>query len=164
VTIDLKSVDPKISGGKFSPNLHRWLKKERRHLHELQAFDSHDEERGGLYGRIYIGYRYDDEVHGSRLATVLGQGGRAMVFCFPGSQHWTPLEGWWDRYVAVGRCAIDPEHDVSFQQDHGPRYTQIGDVRTCNWCGAIHRRERYTETRVYERERFVQTFAPPVSL
>lgn len=46
------------------------------------------------------------------------------------------VDGFWIRYLEIGRCAIDADHAEQFSA--GDRYTLDGDVRTCLWCGAKH--------------------------
>lgn len=45
------------------------------------------------------------------------------------------VDGFWDRYLEVGRCAIDPGHQEHFS---GPeRFSIQGNIRTCLWCGCV---------------------------
>lgn len=75
---------------------------------------------------------------GVRLMAVLCQGGKAGSFYYLGM---TPMleevKGFWDAYLKIGRCAIDPAHKEGFM---GDRYSSEGDTRTCLWCGAKHER------------------------
>jgi hypothetical protein len=43
--------------------------------------------------------------------------------------------GFWNDYLKVGRCAIDPTHEKEFKSD---RYSMEDEVRTCLWCGVQH--------------------------
>jgi hypothetical protein len=114
--IDLKLIDPKRHE-KYSPNLFRWLRKWKK---ESRSTFGHL----GVYvdkdGREYVGEMRDAEwLHGSRLGTILCDGGRAMVFACAPSFGFKPVQGFWDRYVEIGRCAIDTKHNTSFQNSDG---------------------------------------------
>lgn len=93
-----------------------------------------------LIGFPANGYPGDTDFFGVRLMAVLCQGIKAGSWCFAGI---TPdlelVENFWDRYLAVGRCAVDPEHHEHFIG--GERFRIDGDVRTCLWCGTTHQRK-----------------------
>lgn len=93
-------------------------------------------------GTLMIGYPGDSGNDrgfvGVRLIAVLCNGVRAGSYYYIGV---TPMleevEGFWDHYLKVGRCAIDPAHRECFM---GDRYSLEGDTRTCLWCGVMHER------------------------
>jgi hypothetical protein len=43
--------------------------------------------------------------------------------------------GFWERYAAIGRCAIDVGHVMTFRGDHGRWVTNGSGGRICSWCG-----------------------------
>lgn len=136
----VKAIDPK-NGDKYSPNLHKFCKKEQRWgLHIFVG------EWGDSRGQ-WIGFRDDmGDVCGAQLGRVLCEGSRTETFCYAGgSREWQEID-FWPEYIRIGRCAIDPEHTWSF--DTNTRYEQFDrDTRRCNWCGATIKRVEYRITR-----------------
>lgn len=149
-TMKLKDITPSVSAA-FSPNLHRWMKSR-----------GHEYRDGGVAetvyrvipgtrlakefgaGALFIGcpynqYENDTDFSGSLLVAVLCNGSKATRYCYVGAApSLEVVEGFWDSYLRVGRCAIDPEHKENF---HGSeRYSMDGDVRTCLWCGEQHQK------------------------
>jgi len=61
------------------------------------------------------------------------------------------MEGFWDRYLQVGRAAIDPEHDMHFSG--GERYSINGDQRECY--GAVKSNRRFSAPRTVYDETWV---------
>lgn len=144
-TLMIKNIAPSISPA-FSPNLYRWLK----------AY-GHAYDDGGVAETVYrvvpdtrlakefgasalfIGcpyeqYEGDTDFSGSLLISVLCNGSQAKRFCYAGAApSLVQVEGFWDNYLSIGRCAIDTEHNEHFYSVD--RY--IGDSlkRTCLWCG-----------------------------
>lgn len=47
------------------------------------------------------------------------------------------LEGFWDSYLKVGRCAIDPSHSEHFMAS---RFREHESGRECLWCGHQQRK------------------------
>lgn len=91
-----------------------------------------------MIGYPINGYPGDMDFAGVRLMSTLCEGGKAGSWCYVNMVPDLELvEGFWDRYLQVGRCAIDPDHHQHFM---GDRYSTKDDVRTCLWCGAQHRR------------------------
>lgn len=135
----------------FSPNLYRWM---RRHAHFYQD--------GGVAEGVYLikpgtpaaeafgadvlmigyplhGHPGDTDFSGVRMMDVLCNGGKAVRWCYSNmAPDLDRVEGFWDSYLGVGRCAIDPKHQEHFMG--GDRYAMEGDVRTCLWCGHQQRR------------------------
>lgn len=136
----------------YSPNLYRWMR-ENAHFYNdggvaeavyrviprTRTAESFGSETL-LLGFPMNAYPGDADFLGVRLTEVLCQGGKGGRWCFAGM---TPdlelVEGFWDQYLAIGRCAIDPGHQEYFVGG-GERYKIDGDARTCLWCGATHRR------------------------
>ena len=140
--VRLSDVDPRKSIA-FSPNLYRWLRKNR----SMRLFaDRYEAE-----GVEYLGFLDDGGfLIGSRLWGVLCNGGGERTWAFShlgmGAIH-RPL---WADYLKRGRCAIDPNHEHHFIDD---RYIVSGKTRACQWCGHVQRREIYTVSE--KRERWV---------
>lgn len=146
----------------FSPNLHRWLKAWAKN-HPEHILPEVWLDRDGLK-LLRIG-RQSREEHqhkdcgfvGVRLNSVLCNGTSANKergwFINLGPGNMTHIADFWERYLQIGRCAIDTEHRGSFIGDEG-RYVMAGDVRTCTWCGAQHLRRIETKTITKEIEHF----------
>ena len=133
---------------KFSPNLHRWLVaggKSSRITHS-RVYRLAD-------GTRWIGYLDEDFFIGSRLMGVLCNGRREDSAAYPLARMGTMEEdiGFWDRYLAIGRCAIDPEHREHFINAQN-RFSEVSkDVRCCNWCGQRQVLKRWKETVTREK-------------
>ncbi|MYM92676.1 hypothetical protein [Duganella vulcania] len=146
-TLTLKQLAPSVSAA-FSPNLHSWMRA-KAHFYKgggvLQTVyrvkpDTKLAKEFGA-GTLMIGFPEDPTEKGFvgvRLMSVLCQGTKAGDYYYLGmAPMLEEVEGFWDQYLKVGRCAIDPEHKEGFMAD---RYSMDGDVRTCRWCGAKHER------------------------
>lgn len=134
----LRAISP-ANGDKYSPNLHKWLRKHRHHDMKVWRFSDSS--------IFYIGYMCDGMLHGVRLMEVLCSGTKAEVYCYLGFPQEMP--DFWHRYQEQGRCAIDTEHNRRFIGDEN-RYVVDGDTRTCQWCGVVQVLRRWQE--VVERE------------
>lgn len=135
----------------FSPNLYAWMKKEAHfysdaghaeQIYRVRPESSLAESFGAgtlMIGHPYNQYEGDSDFSGIRLISALCQGAKAGRMCFVGAMGSLELvDGFWDRYLEVGRCAIDPEHQEHFVG--GDRYAVDGETRACLWCGAKHLR------------------------
>ena len=138
--METKDIAP-AKGEKYSPNLHKWLS-QRGKEHRAETSKVFCAPDGGLWiGMI------DDDIFliGCRLMAVLCSGAKAESMAYPLKQI-GPLEeaaDFWERYLEVGRCAIDQKHTMSFVGDE-TRWLVDGDRRECMWCGrAKQRRETY---------------------
>lgn len=149
-TMLLKHIAPAISAA-FSPNLHLWMKS-RGHayrdggvaetVYRVLPNSRLAKEFGAgtlMIGCAYDQYEGDTDFSGSLLINVLCNGSKATRYCYPGAAPSLEIvEGFWENYLKVGRCAIDPEHKEHFHG--GERYSVIDDVRTCLWCGEQHQK------------------------
>ena len=148
--IDLKAISP-AAGAKYSPSLHRWMKREFRFGRRAQAFaitrDGGNDSRAIIIG--YVPKSWDGDVNGACLSDILC-GGRVRENHF--TDHWRPkpLPGFFAGYQKWGRCYIDPQHTMHFTDQ---RWRQEGNARTCRWCGA--QQVRRTAERIVIDERWV---------
>lgn len=140
-TLRLRDIDPAKNQG-FSPNLYRYLKRHGHFYRDGGILDNVYAVKDGTRlaeffgaGTLMIGFSCDGDFVGSRLIAVLCNGAKEDRFSYPGRA--MVIEGFWDRYLLVGRCAIDPVHEEHFM---GDRYEIQGDERVCRWCGARHQR------------------------
>lgn len=141
----------------FSPNLHKFAKKwaSERPEHWTPQVWVND-------GELYIG-RMDPSAKpdapggfiGVRLARVLCVGAAAYKergwYTDLGPGNMTYVADFWERYLQIGRCAIDTVHRQGFIGDEG-RYIMASKVRTCTWCGAQHKQriEKKVTTKLIE--------------
>ena len=146
-TLTLRQIDPTKSAS-FSPNLHRWMRAKGHFFKDggvLQTVyrvlpDTRLAREIGA-GTLMLGYAEDPTEKGFvgiRLMAALCQGVKAGSFYHIGvAPMLEEVVGFWDAYLKVGRCAIDPAHKEGFM---GDRYSMDGDTRTCLWCGSKHER------------------------
>jgi hypothetical protein len=146
--IDLAVINPR-NGPQFSLNLFRFLRK-----------------RGVAWANICRVYRDTDNImwigsldngwlHGARLMVVLCYGSGEQLFAYaPGRiAGLTEVPNFWEEYMRIGRCAIDPEHRRSFMDDETRwAVSDDGKHRSCLWCGNAHqKRETWVEQVQHER-------------
>lgn len=159
----VKLIDPKLSQS-YSPNLHKYVKRFAKEMRDHRFPDVYQDcKKEGLFaGCLYIGYMDTQEgpngFVGARLNRVLVNGssvyGRERGwFIGLGPDNMTHIADFWDRYLQIGRCAIDTNHTQWFIGDNG-RYVMNGDIRTCTWCGAKHKRRIEIKTYTKEIEHF----------
>jgi len=121
--ITLSDIDPK-KDGKFSPLLFRFLKRQSSQETFSQLWKDGD-------GIFYIGWFDDTNAFvGARLGVVISDP-RAKTWCYEGMKL-KLVKNFWRDYLRIGRCAIDPDHDIAFL---GERWDTKKTVRTCLWCG-----------------------------
>lgn len=138
--LDVRAVDPR-NGAKYSPNLHRWLTMRNKKHHAWTSRVYRDEA-----GTLWIGMLDLGDLIGARLLNVLCYGTKAESCCWVNLRGLVEVADFWPRYVAEGRCAIDPEHARHFVGDD-TRWTQEGNTRACLWCGKAQQvLVRWTET------------------
>ncbi len=54
----------------------------------------------------------------------------------------TEIPKWLDNYQRIGRCLLDPKHEMQFIQTNTRwAYPTSDDERTCRWCGLEFRKE-----------------------
>lgn len=149
----------------FSPNLYRWMKRHSHFYRDGGTADSVYRVKAGsrsaeifgegrlLIGHPLNGHAMDTDFSGSRLLGALANGDRERRYCYTQIVGDLELvEGFWDRYLQVGRCAIDPEHSVYFSSS-SERFSVRGDHRTCLWCG--HHQTRHVTARIVHDEIWV---------
>jgi len=149
-TLRLRELRPKLSPA-FSPNLYHWMRESAHFYTDGGVAESVYRVKTGtlaaetfgagtlLIGYPINGYPGDADFSGIRLMAVLCQGAKAGRVCFVGiAPDLELVEGFWDCYLNVGRCAVDPEHQEHFIG--GERYRIDGDARACLWCGVTHKR------------------------
>jgi hypothetical protein len=114
---------------KFSQNLFRWLKKNRTYAEYAQVWRDEQD-------TLWIGYQDGTFFTGGRLMQVLCHGPKTKVFAYPLNRFTklTQVEGFWERYMEIGRCAIDTNHAHHFLNADN-RWLTTGKRRTCQWCG-----------------------------
>jgi hypothetical protein len=147
-TLTLKQLAPAKSAS-FSPNLYRWMRAKAHFygdggvlqtVYRVKPDTQLAQEYGA--GTLMIGYPGDSGSDqgfvGVRLMAVLCQGVMADSFYYLGM---TPMleevDGFWDTYLKIGRCAIDPAHLEHFQSD---RFREHVNGRECLWCGHLQRK------------------------
>lgn len=158
-TLRLRDLMPEKSAS-FSPNLYRWMKKSAHFYRDGGVADGVFRVKPGTpaaksfgAGTLMIGYPIngypgDTDFSGSRLMGALCNGGRETCFCYAGiAPDLELVEGFWDSYLQVGRCAIDPKHERHFSG--GERYLVNGNQRECLWCG-LHQQQVITPRTVYD--------------
>lgn len=127
--ITAKQIDPKLNPA-FSPNLHAFVRSK---VDDLQVFRVTKAHGSLLVGQLAIGYVYDGDFIGCQLTHVLCYGRKARTWSFPGTDCIELVPDFWERYLQVGRCAIDRDHHTHYQDN---RWELIaGDKRRCKWCG-----------------------------
>lgn len=138
----MEAICPKRSAA-FSPNLRKWLLAYGRPgdaVYRLRP-GQHSSRYGGGEGALFIGqpfngYAGDQDFSGILLMSVLCNGPGAKRCCLPGAMRVLDVvEDFWSRYREVGRCAIDPGHQVQFRDDG--RYRRVNDEEVCCWCDAV---------------------------
>lgn len=143
--LDLSLIAP-ARGPQYSPNLYQWLgaQRIRRRAWAMRVYRQTN-------GTLWIGMLDGRELIGSRLIAVLCHGKKETTMAYQCIDA-VEVPGFWARYTAVGRCAIDTDHRQHFINDES-RWAVAGDERSCQWCGN-HRQalKRWTET--VEREQW----------
>jgi hypothetical protein len=138
----IQATAPKLHA-KYSPNLHKWLKKHSLRQQKPTVY------RDAETQRLSIGWIYPGDCFvGTELNRVLCQGSRSQTWSYSRrlTNNLQPITALWEQYVAIGRCAVDPRHAMHFIGDE-TRWAVKGDTRSCTWCGiATQRMRRWTET------------------
>lgn len=147
-TLRLKDIHPQKFPA-YSPNLHQWMQEIGHAYRDGGVAEAVYRARPGSKlesshgpGALFIGHPYgshegDRDFSGVELNAVLSLGPKAGAFCFAGAA--PDLEeviSFWESYLQVGRCVIDPDHKEHFWGSI--RYSIAGNQRKCLWCGARH--------------------------
>lgn len=138
--LTLSDIDPSRDE-KFSQNLHAFIKNgtQGRMLKYGRVFRGANDE-------MYFGYFTDSFTFiGARLNQVLTYGKKVETFCFAGLGELVEVNGFWESYKRIGRCAIDVEHDMHFLNARN-RWAITGNRRSCNWCGDCVQVETHAES------------------
>ena len=122
--LEIEQISPS-KGEKFSPNLYRWLKKQRTSW-ALRVYRDTD-------NTLWIGMLDGCELIGTRLIGVLCNGAHENTAAWQ-NIHAVEVPNFWANYVSGGRCAIDIDHSMRFINDES-RWKVLGDHRECQWCG-----------------------------
>ena len=156
MSINLSAINPK-KHPKYSPNLYKWLshpdRKNSRLFGMLKVYRSPD-------GILWIGYIHPElkgysEFLAAKLNGVLCNGSKEKWGWRNGASM-VEVEGFWQEYETIGRCAIDRDHEIAFVGDE-TRWQQNGDLRHCQWCGQVTQRlHAWTEVVAKEAWRNVQ--------
>ena len=137
----LARIHPKHSPA-YSKRLHQWLKTHGRSGDNLYQVSS-----GSKLARVYgsgsffIGQPYNDyegdtDFSGAMLMQVLCMGRSVIRACFSGdAPELIEVAGFWGRYEVVGRCAIDPTHQIDFR-DNDKRFHAVHGQQFCKWCSS----------------------------
>lgn len=137
----------------YSRNLHRWLAEFGHggghagedeiveHVYRVTPMSLLHRRYDFAPGELMIGREYADPPHvvdfsGAQLMHVLTLGRQALRMCYPGGTAGLErIDDFWEHYAAVGRCVIDPNHQLHFVGD-SRRFQVHADGRICLWCGA----------------------------
>lgn len=116
-------------GAKYSPNLYEFLTAKRNKSWAALQHLFEDKQ-----GKQWLGF-FDDVGHfvGARLSQILSYGKKTDVTCPVNLGEMREVEGFWPRYVELGRCAIDPKHEMHFLGERW-RANADGNQRSCLWC------------------------------
>lgn len=143
----LALIDPS-NDMKYSPNLHKWVKRHAKNWPELKGYKNVKTEVARQ--ELIIGFEDDHgDVNGSFLWPILTHGARAERFCM--MMKTEVLPNFWPEYIKDGRCAFDREHKQSFVGDEGRFLLGEYRNRTCLWCGQVQHQE-VTEKITYVKE------------
>lgn len=141
---DYEQINPNRSPS-YSKNLYHWLKVEFSHPAPMvSVYNSQS-------GIPYIGFIDEGYFIGAKLFATLTYGVKAQAYAHTPKDTkglvLSVIDTFWDDYRRIGRCAIDPNHNVFFK-DEDSRWVQNGKHRICQWCGA----SQHAETRIQEYE------------
>lgn len=126
--LEVERINPAL-GKKYSPNLYEFLtaRKNSSQLRLARIFIDTD-------GTEYLGFMDDTNcLIGARLTQVLCYGTKAQVLSYCNTGDLRERVGFWDEYIADGRCAIDREHKMPFIGAE-TRWRVVGEQRHCQWC------------------------------
>ena len=128
----------------FSPNLHKYLKEHAHFFRDGGILDGvykvlPDTKAASQFGAgsLLLGYPDEGFFTGARLMSVLCLGREAERCAYPCGSGLKFLDGFWDNYLRVGRCAIDPAHRENLLAE---RFREHATGRECLWCGHQQRK------------------------
>lgn len=140
-TLRLEDIEPSRSQA-FSPNLYRYLKKHGHFYRDGGIAQDVFVARAGTAaaksfgeGNQLLGYFDLKCFIGVRLIEALCKGAKAQssaYFCSNADFDFAP--NFWDEYLRLGRCAIDPDHKEYFID---VRYHEKGKQQVCLWCSKV---------------------------
>lgn len=153
-TLRLRQLQPTLSAA-FSPNLYRWMRSRAHFYTDGGVAEAVYRVKAGTPAASYLGagtlmigypmdgYPSDKDFSGARLIAVLCNGSSERRACFANlAPDLEVVEGFWNRYLDVGRCAIDPGHLQHFMG--GDRFQEGTTLRTCLWCGTRQQKDVQT--------------------
>jgi hypothetical protein len=115
---------------RYSPNFWRHLGSYRNRPRIGIYRDTESGERGQS---LWIGYPDDFFFVGTRLLSALCSDRRNRVAAYIGLTKLVEAPEMLEKYLEIGRCAFDPEHRISFQDERW-EYNATGNLRRCVWC------------------------------
>ena len=137
----LARIDPKHSPA-YSKNLHLWLKSNGRSgdtVYQITAGSKLAPVYGvGAYfiGQPYGDYEGDSDFSGALLMQILTMGPKVVRACYAGdAPRMIEVAEFWVRYELVGRCVIDPGHEIGFR-DNAQRFHVADGQHCCKWCSS----------------------------
>ena len=133
--------------GKFSPRMYKFLLKYKNK--DIKAYQKSDEDG------VLIGYADLDGWDVTSLFNICRSYGKLdrLVFLDKTMYKLTEIPHWFDDYQKIGRCIYTP-HDWTWIANGDNRfgYSNLGHIRTCNWCGEVAHRKVCKEVETNWRE------------
>lgn len=130
LTIERNNLDLEVvsseKGSQYSRNFYLWLKSQSSRVWAFRVY------REKSTNCLWVGILDGRELIGSKLIAILCNGAKEKTAAWQGIDA-VEVEGFWDAYMAIGRCAIDPEHSMYFV-DEATRWNVVGESRHCLWC------------------------------
>jgi hypothetical protein len=122
----IDNIHPDISQ-KYSENLYKFMRK---NAWLYRGVFRHND------GSLWIGMK-DGWFNGCRLNSVLAKGAKTETSCWAcePQSNWTLVSDFWERYLEIGKCAIDTDHAHYGHEKDGRWQYHVGKVRVCAWCG-----------------------------
>ena len=144
----IESVNPTNNKfGKFSPRMYTFLRKHKGE--DIRAYQKDDED-GVLIGRVEPdGW---DIIALFDICCLYSQINK-LVFLDKTMYKLTEIPHWFDDYQKIGRCIYTP-HDWTWiaNGDNRFTYSNLGHIRTCNWCGKVAHRKVSKEKEIHWKE------------
>lgn len=154
----LEDIDPSKSPA-YSPNLYQYMKVRGHFSTQAGVAETVFVVKEGSRaansfgaGALMIGFIDDGFLHGAPLIGALCHGAGQERMAHPIAKSLIEFPEFWDNYLRLGRCAIDPEHQTHFLADPD-RYVTTDSGRTCLWCG--HQQKKIVKRRIILDESWV---------